>query len=144
MKRKTAAVFTGLVIAGGAAACSGSSGTTGKPLPSASASSPATPSNAVGILKSDGYSPVLNETAAAIKSSFGSTAPYFTSVAVGSNGTGAAEEVLVAGNTVNGVTGSDFLTGLKSQMKTDFPKARVAVAGDVLRITAPTLKDIGG
>ena len=96
-----------------------------------------TPPSASAVLKSDGYSTVVNETQATINSSFGSAAPYVTSAAVGEKTGATEEEVVIAGNTINGVTGASFLYGLESQLRHVLPKTAITVSGDVLRITAP-------
>jgi len=101
------------------------------------------PPSAPAVLKSDGYSTVVNETQATINSSFGTAAPYITSAAVGEK-TGAIGEVVVAGNTVKSVTGASFLSGLESQFRQALPKTTVTVSGDVLRVTAPTITDLIG
>lgn len=101
-----------------------------------------TPPSAPAVLKSDGYSTVVNETQATINSSFGSAAPYITSAAVGEKN-GATEEAVVAGNTVKGVTGASFLSGLESQFRQILPKTSITVSGDVLRVTASSVSDIG-
>jgi hypothetical protein len=89
--------------------------------------------SAPAVLKSDGYGAVVNETQATINGSFGSAAPYITSAAAGEKNNGATEEVVIAGNTVNGVTGASFLSGLESQFRHVFPKTAITVSGDVLR-----------
>jgi hypothetical protein len=101
-----------------------------------------TPTSASAVLKSDGYSTAVNETQATINSSFGSAAPYITSVAVGEKN-GATEEVVVAGNTVKGVSGASFLSGLESQFRQILPKTSITVSGDVLRVIASSVSDIG-
>jgi hypothetical protein len=102
------------------------------------------PPSAVSVLKSDGYSSVLNETPAVIKSSFGPAAPYITSAAAGEKGANAVEEVVVGGNAVDGVTGTSFFAALESGLRLEFPSAKVSVTGDILQITASSLSDITG
>jgi hypothetical protein len=84
-----------------------------------------TPPSAPAVVKSDGYSTVVNETQATINSSFGSAAPHITR------------------NTVKGVTGASFLSGLESQFRQILPKTSITVSGDVLRVTASSVSDIG-
>lgn len=103
-----------------------------------------TSASASAVLKSDGYSTVVNETQAAINSSFGSAAPYVTSAAVGEKGSSAIEEIVVGGNTVNGVTGGRFFAGLESQLQQEFPKTTITVSGDILRVSTPAISDITG
>jgi hypothetical protein len=102
------------------------------------------PPSAPAVLKSDGYSTVVNETQATINSSFGSAAPYVTSAVVGEKGSSAIEEIVVGGNTVNGVTGGRFFAGLESQLQQEFPKTTITVSGDILRVITPAISDITG
>ena len=127
MKRKIVIASGGLVLAGVLAACGSSGGTSGRPLPPATAS--ASGQSAASVLQSDGYTPDSAMTSS-LTSQLGST-PGVSSLAAGESGKG-IQLVVVCDSPA---LASAAATGEKSALGSS--AITVAVNGDVVTATGP-------